>query len=179
MLFTMIYDEKQKSKLEIIYNLYRDKMAYLAYSIVENKYDAEDIVSETFVKLAKNIDRINDPEDYSTFLYVIKAVKNTAYNYIKKNENLKLVDIEDIENLPDDRFIASLEIQDNYDKVIEAISNMSEIYRDVMYYHFVTGMSDNEIADVLGRKPVTVKTQLVRGKQILLKELKEKGVGRK
>lgn len=173
LLFTMIVDENERTKLEIVYNLYRDIMVNLAYSIVENRNDAEDIVGETFVKLAVSVESIKDPYSDETMLYVLKAVKNNASTFMKRFHNPKTVSLGSFESLSDKDFIAKLTIRENYKEVVETIKNLDGVYRDVMYYHFVMGMKDDEVAELLDRNIHTVKTQLVRGKRILLKNLKK------
>ena len=50
-------------------------------------------------------------------------------------------------------------------------SIMKDIYKEVMYYHFVMDLSIPEVAKMLNCKVSTVKQRLVRGKKLLYAQL--------
>lgn len=58
-----------------------------------------------------------------------------------------------------------------YERIVEAIASLDEIYREALYYHFVLEMSVPEVAKLLDCKVSTVKQRLVRGKKLLHKQL--------
>lgn len=169
---SLIDGEKDKSKFELVYYKYRERMFLAANSVLHNKQDAEDAVHETFIKIARNMKSIGDVDEVKTLSYVLKATKNTAinlYNKNKKNDNV--VYLEETNDIPDKEFFEKLRISENYEKVVKAILELDDKYKDVLFYHFVQEMTLDEVADLLGRKKSTVKQQLVRGKKILLEAL--------
>ena len=165
-------DENDKEKLEQLYYLYRKRMLKMAYSVLHNKSDAEDIVHETFIKIAKNMNSIDEVASNRTLSYVLRATKNTAINWNSKNKNSDGdIRLESTDELSDEDFCKRLEIKNDYKAVVSAIISLDEKYRDVLFYHFVYGMKVEETADLLGRKKQTAKQQLVRGKKLLLETL--------
>ncbi|MCC8016083.1 MAG: RNA polymerase subunit sigma-24, partial [Clostridiales bacterium] len=82
----MIDDDIDRNKFEIIYYNYRKRMVYEAYIVLHNAEDAEDAVHDTFIKIARNIKSIDNPNSRKTLSYVLKAVKNTAINMYNKNK---------------------------------------------------------------------------------------------
>lgn len=169
---SFIDDENDKSKFEIIYYTYRERMLLMAESVLHNRQDAEDAVHDTFIKIARNMKSIDEPESVRTLSYVLKATKNTAINLNNKNKsNENRVYIDSIDNISDKEFFEKLKISENYNEVVHAILELDDIYKDVLFYHFVQEMKVSEIADLLNRKKSTVKQQLVRGKKILLETL--------
>lgn len=52
----LIDDEQNKSKFEKLYYEYRDRMMYVALSVLHNNEDAEDAVHNAFIGIAKNMD---------------------------------------------------------------------------------------------------------------------------
>lgn len=168
----IIDDEVDRDKFEIIYYSYRKRMVFEAYSVLHNSFDAEDAVHETFIKIARNIKAIDDPDSTKTLSYVLKAVKNTAINMYNKNKKSNdFVDIDTVQNMADEDFFEKLEISENYDEVVKAIRRLNDKYRDVLFYHYVSDMKISDIADLLGRKKSTVQQQLVRGKKLLIESL--------
>lgn len=170
--FALIDNDDDCKKFEIIYNRYRKRMAYEAYCVLHNTYDAEDAVHDTFIKIARNIKAIDDPDSGKTLYYVLKAVRNTSINMqIKSQKRDTFADTQAVENIKDEDFFCKLEISENYNEVVNAIRKLNDTYRDVMFYHYVYEMKISEIADLLGRKKSTVQQQLVRGKKLLVELL--------
>lgn len=174
-----LVDEDDQSKFEEIYYAYRKQMFLLAKSILNNKMDAEDAVHEVFVNIAvkhmKTVRSIPSEDDLRN--YILKATKNTALNIIKKKSKTVSLDTDfnpefASEKLTDESFKESICEQFDYDSLVNAISRLDEKYRDVIYYHYVVGLTLQETAVLLNRKFATVNTQIVRGKKILLEALK-------
>lgn len=169
---SLIDNDDDRAKFEIIYNEYRKRMVSTAYSILHNKDDAEDAVHDTFIKIARNMRSIGDPDSSETLSYVLKATKNTAINLSQKNATRnKHIQLEDVENISDGQFLEKLHIQENYEEVVKAIQGLNDTYRDVLFYYFVKGMKAKDIADLLGRSNSAVQQQIIRGKKKLIEIL--------
>lgn len=168
---SFIDDEKDKSKFEVLYYEYRDRMMAMALFVLHNHEDAEDAVHNTFIAIAKNMKSIDDEKSIRTLSYVLKATKNTSINMLKKRTEHETINIDDIYDISDDEFYEKLNLKQEYNNVVNAIVKLDDKYKDVLFYHFVIGMTANEISKLLGRKQATVKQQLVRGKVLLLKTL--------
>ena len=169
---SLIDNEDDRDKFEFIYLNYRKRMVSEAYNILRNEYDAEDAVHDTFIKLARNMKAIDEPDSDKTLSYVLKAVKNTAINIL--NKNIKRNEFEDhdfVEKMPDQQFLDKLNIKEQYNEVVNAIRELNDTYRDVMFFHFISEMKISEIVDLLGRKRSTVQQQLIRGKKKLIEIL--------
>ena len=178
-------DEKDKELFSNIYYSYRKQMVSVAFSIVNNQADAEDVVEEVFLRIAqkyfdvvRSIDNEIDRRNY-----LLKATKNTAINKSKskKKENTSLdtiieYNMNDIEELSDDTFLETLCNKIDYDQMIEAIKSLNEKYRDVLYYHFVMELTVPQTAKILNQSVPTTKKQIVRGKKMLLNLLNIEGV---
>lgn len=180
---SLIDEEDNKQKFEIIYRSYRKQMATVAISIVQNQADAEDVVHDVFVNIAtkymETVKQISDETDLRN--YLLKATKNTALNWKKKEQRwVFFIDDEDREfrkkhrfEISDDKFIEYLCETMEYNRVLEAIKILEPKYRDVLYYHFVMEVPVPELAKNLNQSLATTKKQLVRGKKRLLQLLEE------
>ena len=178
-------DANDQRLFEDIYYSYRKQMVTLALSILGKKEDAEDAVSKVFVRIAeKNWDVVRGiKSDTDLRNYLLKATKNTSLNMIKarKKENVSLDTIseyylEGIEELSDDSFLEVICNRVEAEKVKKTILQMNAKYRDVLYYHFVMGLTVPETAKSLNQTIAATKKQLVRGKKMLLKMLGIEGV---
>lgn len=181
---TYIDDDKDKSLFEDIYRSYRKQMVICAIAVLGNESDAEDAVGDVFLRIApKNWNVVRKIENKTDLRnYLLKATKNTCLNKIKskKKENAFLdkvikYEAEDIEDLSDDTFLKTICDKYEYNKVVEAIKQLDEKYRDALYYHYVLEMTAPETAKALNQNLSTTKQQLVRGKKLLLSLLGKKG----
>lgn len=171
---SFIDDENDKSKFEVIYDTYRKRMVLTAYSVIHDRNEAEDVVHDTFIKIARNMKSINDPLSNETLSYVIKATKNNAINFLDKSKRRsELIRLDDVENMTDEHFFEKLSVTEDYEKIVSAIRNLNDTYRDVMFYHYVCEMKIKDIADLLGKKNSAVRQQLVRGKKMLIEILEK------
>lgn len=80
----LIDEESDKEKFERIYHLYAKRMLKMAYSVLHNRSQCEDVVHEAFIKIARNIKAVDEVDSVKTLSYVLKATKNTAINWDKK-----------------------------------------------------------------------------------------------
>ena len=53
----MMDSQEDQSKFENVYLTYRGLMYHVAYKILNNKHDAEDVVHSAFIKVAENIQK--------------------------------------------------------------------------------------------------------------------------
>lgn len=177
---SFIDDELQRRLFEEIYLNYRKQMLLVARSVLGSDTDAEDVVHDVFLKIAKKhmsrISKIENSIDLRN--YLLKATKNTALDHLRKcrhekaildtvNENNLKIDAE----ISDDELVNKVCRGIEYERIMEAIASMDEKYREALYYHFVLEMSVPEVAKLLDCKVSTVKQRLVRGKKLLHKQL--------
>lgn len=178
-------DENDKELFANIYYSYRKQMISVAIPIVKNNDDAEDVVEDVFLRIAqKNFDVVRSIDNQTDLRnYLLKAAKNTAISKSKskKKDNTSLdtvseYNMAEIKELSDDTFIEVLCNKIDYDQIVAAIKNLSEKYRDVLYYHFVMELTVPQTAKALNQSLPTTKKQLVRGKKMLLSLLEIEGV---
>lgn len=174
----------EMSRFEYGFRHYKDHMFRVAFSVVKNEADAEEIVQEVFVKIASEdndcVERLTVDADLRN--YLLKAAKNGALNEIRKASR-KEISMDDAENCPMTEMpdvesmdvIEQLAIKVEYKELVEIIRNLDDPYKDALYYHFVLDLTVPETAEHLGRSVSTVKKQIVRGKRMLLAELRKRG----
>ena len=165
---------EDKSKFEQLYYKYRNTLFFAALNIVKNRTDAEDVLQNVFIKIAKNMNSVGDLESRKTLSYLLVITKNSAYDYMRKNFKSEEIPLESIEEQADfdfsiEKMISSLE----YRKTVKAITRVPSPYNEVLYLHYVMDYSVKKTAVILDRKESTVKMQIVRGKKILLEKLSE------
>ena len=81
---------KEKQAFKELYYTYNRLLYYVSLSIVRDENNANDIVSDTFLKF---MDHIKDLEDINIKSYLTITCKNLSLNSIKKRKNIELDDV--------------------------------------------------------------------------------------
>ena len=141
---------------------YGDVILRVAYSYLHNMSDAEDILQDTLIQVIKTRPSFDGPAHEKAWL--IRVASNLSKNRIKYN---KLREADEL----NDELIA----QDNDDLsfVWEAVKKLPVKFREVIHLFYQEGYSTRDIADILGRKESTVRSDLKRGRDQLKDILKE------
>ena len=162
-----------KNKFESIYNIHKNALFYHALKIVKNESDAEDVLQEAFIKIAKNINAIDDIKSKETISFLIVITKNTSYDYMRKFSKITELPLSETETFIDESALDNLVSSIEYEQIVSVITSIPTPYNEVLYLHFVKDYSIKKTANILDKKTATVKMQLVRGKRILIDKLSE------
>ncbi len=162
---SLLETEEDKSKFELIYYEYKNIMYNLAKIIIKNEAEAEDIVSDSFVKIIKTFKTIGEPVCNKTKNTVLIITRRTAIDLIRKKKNKKIISLDyDIETIP------AKYISENFPEISELPKAMAMLpvkYRDILLLKFDTGYSDDEIAEIFGMSLANVKKTTQRAKKKL------------
>ena len=172
-LSTVDLNTDDKNKFEAIYNIHKNALFYHALKIVRNESDAEDILQEAFIKIAKNINAIGDVKSKETVSFLIVITKNTAFDYIRKASKITELPLNETETYIDESALENLVSSIEYEQIVSVITSIPTPYNEVLYLHYVKDYSIKKTANILDKKTATVKMQLVRGKRILIEKLSE------
>lgn len=180
MVLYMLENEEGIDKAERLFMKYRDVMYGAALSVLNDIHLADDAVSQSFVKLLKNIDRIDEENEKKTSSYMTVVCKNIAINMVRKNIYLNIDDkmiekIEDKQNMNTKDPSLIIQEKESFNLLIDYINSMDKRYREVIILKYYHDMENSKIAEVLGIKETTVRKRLVRGKELLMKMLKRSG----
>lgn len=170
---TIIEEPEQITKFEELYRTYRVLMLYRAREILHDNYWAEDAVSEAFIKIAKNIQKIHAVDSAETKHFVLIITERAAIDLYHKRKNHAEVPLEEVLDEPIyDR--ASRELS----PLAAAIVKLPVNYRQVILLKFSEGYSNREIAAMLGYSISKVEKLISRGKKKLQHHLQEEGMER-
>ena len=147
---------------EIVEN-YSDMIFRIAYQYLFNKYDAEDIVQEVFVKLLTKRVIFKDEEHIKSWL--IRVTINQCLDYKKSLTKKSTVPIENME----------IPFEQKEGKILEELQLLKEDERNVLYLYYYEGYKIFEIAEILNMKKNTVNSNLVRARKKLKKIIIESG----
>lgn len=158
----MEYDLLSEQVFEDMYHEYFPKIYnYIFYRILSRE-DTEDIVSDIFLKVAKNACSF-DPDRATFATWIYNIAKNTLTDHYRQKK-VMCVSYEDA----DAASIADVEAQlkqinsDRRKVIFKELSLLKEKERLVIYYKYFEGYSNRQIADLLDMNESTVGTVLSR-----------------
>lgn len=163
---------EEKSRFEKLYLAHRQDMYKVAYGILHNSHDAEDAVHQAFLAIANNFEKISAIPCQEIKGYIVIIIRNTSINIYNSNKrrSQRLAELDDCG--------ASVEIdyfeRFDYEDLKSAISRLPQIYKDIIYLHFLEGFTVREISKMLGISREAVWKRAERAKK-LLKALLEEG----
>ncbi|OFR37298.1 sigma-70 family RNA polymerase sigma factor [Corynebacterium sp. HMSC077D03] len=162
-----------------------------AMRLTHNPQDAEDLIQETYLKAYKNFGSFKQGTNLKAWLY--RIMTNTYINSYRKakrrpaessaddlsdfqlyttaghdSTGLESAEVEALKLMPDSA-------------ISEAMNDLPEDYRMVVYYADVVGLAYKEIAEIMDTPLGTVMSRLHRGRKLLRGALKdvarEEGIG--
>lgn len=152
-----------------LYNLYCQAMLNVAYRYVKDRFVAEDVMQDAFIKAFKNIKSYKNEVAFGAWLK--RIVINQSIDELKKRK-LELVSINEeiyqVENDEDWKVDNTISI----DKIVEVINSLKEKYRLVLTLFLLEGYDHSEISEILKITENTSRTHLLRGKRLLKEQLK-------
>ena len=177
----LIDNAEDQNKFEYLYNHYQKQMYYTAKRILNDAFIAEDAVHEAFVKIARNMNKIDDMESNETRSFVMIVTKRAAIDvYRKRNQYF---DREVYETITDDGEIsniieecaATVDIPEFSDfhgsEVGKALLTLSHDAHDVILLRYVLGYDNREISEITGFSVSKIEKLLSRGKKKLVEKL--------
>jgi len=161
-------NEKQE---ELLNELYK-QMFIVAYSVMRNKFDAMDVVQESWVKILQKLDTLKDVCKIKQWAKVITY--HTAINMLKKKQSLtndahiqgmavvhKTTEILDVEGIV------------TRSAILDKMEQFDSTTRTILLYKFDYQMRDQEIADRFNMPVGTIKAKIHRAKERLKTHLQD------
>jgi RNA polymerase sigma-70 factor (ECF subfamily) len=151
----------------------------LAYRMTGNEQDAEDLVQETFLRAAKQLDRFDGRSSFGTWLYRIASNCSVDLLRSRKVREQRTVSIhEDTQSDPMERFAANspspeqLSFSSEINKLLgPAMHQLTHQERTAFVLRHFEGLGIEEISRVLNVRPNAAKHSVFRAVQKLRRSL--------
>ena len=134
---------------------YYDMVYKLAFSRTRNRFDAEDVLQEVFLRYIKHPRNFNgEDHEKAWFLKVTINCSKNLFSSFSKNSTVALFEI-------------SWGVTDEEQILGEFLSRLPLKYRTVIHLFYYEQLKIAEIANLLELKESTVKVQLTRARRLL------------
>ena len=149
-------------RAEEILNTYGNSILRYAYSYLHNMEDAEEVLQDTLVQFLKTAPIFENRQHEKAWL--MRVAGNLSKNRIDYNA------VRQTDELNEE--LAS-ENREDLSFVWEAVKSLPVKYREVIHLFYYEGYSTRQIARILRKNEVTVRSDLHRGRAKLKEVLKE------
>jgi RNA polymerase sigma-70 factor, ECF subfamily len=156
---------------------YQQKVfSYLYRFLYENRDAAEEVTQSVFIKVYKNLGRIDLNRPLQPWIY--RIAHNEAANHLRTVSRKKESSLEDSQwghiASPDED--QSIEKEEQTILIQKALHKLKTKYREVIVLHYFEEKSYQEIAEILNISTNSVGTLLRRGRMKLQDILKQFGI---
>lgn len=142
---------------------YHQKLYRIAYRILKDQGNAEDIVQETYIKLWNKRSEMRGIEN--TEAYAIIILRNTCLDFLRKKKNYLSdfeLDVEEPHSL-----IKEVELKDEVEHVKELVSRLPDQQKLVMQLKHWDDYTDDEIEEITGMSQVNIRVTLSRARKTI------------
>jgi RNA polymerase sigma-70 factor (ECF subfamily) len=153
------------SAYDYLVSKYMKRVVSIAWGIVRNAHDAEDLAQEAFVKAYQTIGRFKTGQPFGPWIY--RIVTNLALDVVKHRKRFRHEELHDVEpaSRRDDADLPA-RASELSSRIDAAIESLPEMQRVVARLYLVEEFGHAEIAAMTGLSEGTVRSHLslARGK---------------
>jgi len=166
------------SAMKVIYEKYYRIMMGICLRYLRNRADAEDMVQDGFIKIFKDIGTYEGRGSFEGWMK--RVMINSALAHLRKPKKeinaegfADLTDQTDFADEKEEISVKELIIKTDFTKeeLIDAIHSLPPGYQQVLNLYIIDDFKHQEIAEMLHISIGTSKSQLNRGRKLLIKKL--------
>lgn len=149
---------------------YLRRVLSIAWGIVRNAHDAEDLAQEAFVKAFRSMDRFREGEPFGPWVY--RIVTNLALDVVKHRTRFRHEAVSEQQPAARrDQAELGAETHELSARIDAALESLPEMQRMVARLHLVEELGHAEIAGMLGLSEGTVRSHLSLARKKLREQL--------
>ena len=151
---------------------YKDMVFTLAFRILKNRENAEEVAQDSFVKVYQNLKKFKSKSKFSTWLY--RIVYNTAISRVRVKQNPTMsIDDQKFFEIEDEKqnVSKSFDIENNKMILQRLLNKLDESDRALITLYYLDGCKISEIAEITGFNNSNIKVKLYRTRKKMQEEL--------
>ena len=182
-LIVLVRDDDDMNAWEALVRKYSSKAYHIAYGVLSNRDDAEEVAQDAFVRIYRALDRFRGDSEFSTWMYriVVNQARNKyrwnkrrgAQLHISINKEMEhgdsnlTMDLPDHHSPPDKAAVLG-----EWDgEIQQALAELPEVNREALVLRIAHNMAYEQIAEILDCKVGTVKSRIARAREELRRKL--------
>lgn len=164
-----------KKAISQLVNKYSPRIYAIAFRLMQNEEDAEDVLQETFIIMIKKLDTFQGNSTLYTWLY--RVATNVALGKLRKKKNIddsvsyEKIEFDNLKPLDDATWPDDIEDEFNNEEfrkcLNRAMNELPDHYRAVFILRDLEGHSTRDTAKILEISEANVKVRLMRARLFL------------
>ena len=142
---------------------YASSVLGLCIARTKNFHDSEDIMQEVFLKAVTKLDTLRDPSRARPWL--LQIARRMCIDYYRNRSSAR--------SIPDDVLAPQKQVNENIERLYEAISQLPDGYREPITLYYLNGHNCASVAETLGISEDAVRSRLDRARLRLHEILSE------
>jgi RNA polymerase sigma-70 factor (ECF subfamily) len=165
-LIRLIADNNDGQAYTLLMQRYTQKILRLAFSVLNNKSEAEDVTQDVFMMLMTALKDWDASRNAKFSTWVYRVAFNKAIDMKRKRRHAQAID--DLEIMSQDKsgYEAVLEQQVS-SQVQDLLKQLPDTQRDALFMYYYKEMTVEEIAYHMNKTEQSVRSLLKRGKSIM------------
>jgi len=141
-----------------LYEKYFDKTYNFVYFKVKNKEVSEDLISESWMKIIKKIDKFNPEKEHQVSVWIFTVVRNHMFDYFKKNNHTIENSEEVLEFLESEweKFSKKIDEEMFRKTIIYELEKLSKQEAEIIRLKYFSDLKNKEISKILKIKEKSV-----------------------
>lgn len=159
-----------KALLTELYEKYEQKVYRVAYRILNNVQQAEDVTQETFIQIYQKIEQVSSLDEEEQKRYILKVAKNKSIDNYRKNQS-QIHFIEDYQQevvSGVDNVASHVNELISDEQLLTLLKILPIAYQQVFIYRLYYGLNTKEVANILDISPDNVRKQYERAKKKII-----------
>lgn len=153
--------EGNQAACAAIYHRFVQPIYRLAYGVLLDEQDAEEVAQDTFVYALRNLNRFEpDRSAFRTWLYTIAICRCRNKRRRKWLPTINLADFGERQASTEPPLEAIAEAQSTREAVLDALHQLSPKLREAVVLRYFDGLSYREMADVLNCPQKTAESRV-------------------
>lgn len=168
---SLIANGNQKAFTELM-NITSGELLNFATGFVRKKEEAEEIVSDVYVKIWEKRKELINIKNIKSYLFI--SVKNGCLSYLRKSSTLHFISIDEFKDFhfqPVDSFENDIINKESLNQIYSAIEKLPPKCKMAFTLAKIHGLKYKEIADIMGVTEKTVNNHLVFAVQRITQSL--------
>ncbi len=166
-----LYQTGNEEAFEMLLHRHKSRIYTAIYLIVKDRYEAQDLLQDTFIKAINTIKGGRYNEEGKFLPWICRIAHNLAIDHFRRNKRYPEITLEDGSQIfdsmqfADESFEAKQLMRDTRSRMRDLIKELPEEQKQVLIMRHYLDMSFQEIADRTG---VSINTALGRMRYALI-----------
>ena len=160
----------------VLVDQYKDLVFTLAFKMLKNKEEAEEVSQDTFIKVFNSLNKFKGESKFSTWIY--KITYNTCLDRLKKskkeNSVLYIEDFNEHQVRTIESVLDTLDEKERIQKIQECLQLLPSKEAFLLTLYYFDNQPIDEIAKIIDCNSNNVKIKLFRSRKKLALILKER-----